>query len=45
LKVKNIVFVGAPSDGSLRNLFTYMLDNRKDYKDITLLYGARSPPT
>lgn len=44
LKGKNIVFVGGGIGmAPLRTLFTYMLDNRKDYKDITLLYGARSP--
>jgi NAD(P)H-flavin reductase len=44
LKGKNIVFVGGGIGmAPLRTLFTYMLDNRADYKDITLLYGARSP--
>jgi sulfhydrogenase subunit gamma (sulfur reductase) len=44
LKGKNIVFIGGGIGmAPLRTLFTYMLDNRKDYKDITLLYGARSP--
>lgn len=44
LKGKNIVFVGGGIGmAPLRTLFTYMLDNRKDYGDITLLYGARSP--
>jgi NAD(P)H-flavin reductase len=27
----------------LRTLFIYMLDNRADFGDITLLYGARTP--
>jgi NAD(P)H-flavin reductase len=27
----------------LRTLLLFMLDNRKDYGDISLLYGARSP--
>lgn len=44
LKGKNIVFIGGGIGmAPLRTLFTYMLDNRKQYKDITLLYGARSP--
>jgi sulfhydrogenase subunit gamma (sulfur reductase) len=44
LKGKNIVFIGGGIGmAPLRTLFTYMLDNRKDYGDITLLYGARSP--
>jgi len=44
LKGKNIVFIGGGIGmAPLRTLFTYMLDNRKDYKNITLLYGARSP--
>lgn len=44
LKGKNIVFIGGGIGmAPLRTLFVYMLDNRKDYGDITLLYGARSP--
>ena len=44
LKGKNIVFIGGGIGmAPLRTLFVYMLDNRKDYKDISLLYGARSP--
>ncbi len=44
LKGKNIVFVGGGIGmAPLRTLFIYMLDNRKDYGDISLLYGARSP--
>jgi NAD(P)H-flavin reductase len=44
LKGKNIIFIGGGIGmAPLRTLFVYMLDNRKDYKDITLLYGARSP--
>ncbi len=44
MKGKNIVFVGGGIGmAPLRTLFLYMLDNRADYGDITLLYGARSP--
>lgn len=44
MKGKNVVFVGGGIGmAPLRTLLLYMLDNRKDYKDITLLYGARSP--
>ncbi len=44
MKGKNIVFIGGGIGmAPLRTLFTYMLDNRSDFKDITLLYGARSP--
>lgn len=44
LKGKNIIFIGGGIGmAPLRTLFTYMLDNRDDYKDIALLYGARSP--
>jgi len=28
----------------LRTLILFMLDNRADYDDITILYGARTPP-
>jgi NAD(P)H-flavin reductase len=44
MKGKNIVFVGGGIGmAPLRTLFLYMLDNRADYGDITLLYGAKSP--
>ncbi len=44
LKGKNIVFVGGGIGmAPLRTLLLYMLDNRDDYGDIQLLYGARSP--
>ena len=44
MKGKNIVFVGGGIGmAPLRTLLLFMLDNRKDYKDISLLYGARSP--
>ena len=44
MKGKDIVFIGGGIGmAPLRTLFLYMLDNRKDYGKITLLYGARSP--
>lgn len=44
MKGKDIVFVGGGIGmAPLRTLLLYMLDNRKDYGKITLLYGARSP--
>lgn len=44
MKGKNILFIGGGIGmAPLRTLFVYMLDNRQDFKDITLLYGARTP--
>ncbi len=44
LEGKNIIFIGGGIGmAPLRTLFVYMLDNRKKYKDIILLYGARTP--
>lgn len=44
LKGKNIVFIGGGIGmAPMRTLLLYMLDNRKDYGNITLLYGARTP--
>lgn len=44
MKGKNIVFVGGGIGmAPLRTLLLYMLDNRSDYGDISVLYGARSP--
>jgi NAD(P)H-flavin reductase len=44
MKGKDIVFVGGGIGmAPLRTLLVYMLDNRKDFGKITLLYGARSP--
>lgn len=44
MKGKDIVFIGGGIGmAPLRPLMLYMLDNRKDYGKITLLYGARSP--
>ena len=41
---KDIVFIGGGIGmAPLRTLLLFMLDNRKDYGKITLLYGARSP--
>lgn len=43
---KNIVFIGGGIGlAPLRSLIGYMLDesHRKDYKDVMILYGARSP--
>jgi NAD(P)H-flavin reductase len=44
MKGKNIVFIGGGIGmAPLRTLLLFMLDNREDYGDISLLYGARSP--
>jgi NAD(P)H-flavin reductase len=44
MKGKDIVFIGGGIGmAPLRTLLVYMLDNREEYGDITLLYGARSP--
>lgn len=44
MKGKNILFIGGGIGmAPLRTLILYMLDNRKDYKDITIIYGARTP--
>ncbi len=44
MKGKNVLFIGGGIGmAPLRTLFTYMLDNCSDFKDITLLYGARTP--
>ncbi len=43
MKGKKILFVGGGIGlAPLRTLILFMLDNRADYKDITILYGARS---
>ena len=45
MKGKNILFVGGGIGlAPLRTLILYMLDNRADYKDITIIYGSRTPP-
>ena len=44
LKGKNILIIaGGIGLPPLRSLIHYMLDNRNDYKNITILYGARTP--
>jgi NAD(P)H-flavin reductase len=44
MKGKNIVFIGGGIGmAPLRTLLLFMHDNRSDYGDITLLYGARTP--
>jgi NAD(P)H-flavin reductase len=44
MKGKDIVFIGGGIGmAPLRTLLLFMLDNRKDYGVIRLLYGARSP--
>jgi NAD(P)H-flavin reductase len=42
MRGQNILFVGGGIGmAPLRTLLLFMLDNRADYGDITLLYGAR----
>lgn len=46
MKGKNIIFVaGGIGLAPLRSLINYLLDekNRKDFKDVIIIYGARSP--
>ncbi|MDL2291212.1 FAD/NAD(P)-binding protein [Desulfovibrio sp. OttesenSCG-928-F20] len=44
MKGKDIVFIGGGIGmAPLRTLLLFMLDNRKDYGKLSLLYGARSP--
>jgi len=44
MRGKNILFVGGGIGmAPLRTLLLFMLDNRADYGNMTLLYGARSP--
>lgn len=44
MKGKDVVFIGGGVGmAPLRTLLLYMLDNRADYGDITLVYGGRSP--
>ncbi|MBI5966534.1 MAG: FAD/NAD(P)-binding protein [Deltaproteobacteria bacterium] len=44
LKGKNLLFIGGGIGlAPLRSLIHNVLDNRSDYQDITILYGARSP--
>jgi sulfhydrogenase subunit gamma (sulfur reductase) len=45
MKGKKILFIGGGIGlAPLRTLILYMLDNRADYKDITIIYGSRTPP-
>ncbi|MFQ5866917.1 MAG: FAD/NAD(P)-binding protein [bacterium] len=40
---KNLIFVaGGIGVAPLRSLIWYCLDNRKDFRDITIIYGART---
>jgi NAD(P)H-flavin reductase len=44
MKGRNILFIGGGIGmAPLRTLLLHMIDNRKDYADITAIYGARSP--
>ena len=44
LKGKDLLFVaGGLGLAPLRSLFNYVLDNRKDYGKVTLLYGCKEP--
>ncbi len=44
MKGKKILFIGGELGWPLFVLLIlYMLDNRGDYKDITIIYGARHP--
>lgn len=45
MKGKKILFIGGGIGlAPLRTLILFMLDNRADYRDITIIYGARTPP-
>lgn len=44
LKGKDILFVGGGIGmAPLRTLLLYMIDNRSDFGDVSVIYGARSP--
>lgn len=44
MKRKKILFIGGGIGlAPLRTLILFMLDNRADYDDITIIYGARTP--
>ena len=44
LKNKDLLFVaGGLGLAPLRSLFNYVLDNRKDYGQVSLLYGCKEP--
>jgi sulfhydrogenase subunit gamma (sulfur reductase) len=41
---RNLLFVGGGIGlPPLRSLINYVLDHRADYRDVTVLYGARTP--
>jgi NAD(P)H-flavin reductase len=43
IKGKNLLYIGGGIGlAPLRSLIQYTLDNRQDYNDITILYGART---
>ena len=43
-KGKNLLFIGGGIGmAPMRSLLNFCLDNRSDYKDITTIYGARTP--
>ena len=45
MKGKRILFIGGGIGlAPLRTLILFMLDNRDEYDDITIIYGARTPP-
>jgi NAD(P)H-flavin reductase len=45
MKGKKVLFIGGGIGlAPLRTLILFMLDNRADYKNITIIYGARTPP-
>jgi len=44
LRGKNLLFIaGGLGIAPLRSLFNYVLDNRKDYGHVSLLYGCKEP--
>lgn len=44
LKGKNVLFIGGGIGmAPLRTLLLTMLDNREDFQDISIIYGARNP--
>ncbi len=44
LKGKDLLFIaGGLGIAPLRSLFNYVLDNRKDYRRVILLYGCKEP--
>jgi len=45
MKGKDILFVGGGIGlVPLRSVIRYVLDNRKDYGDVTILFGCKTPP-